>query len=64
MTTSADGTARLWDASTCSQRAALVSFNNGGWAVTDPEGSYDTDNPNESEGMHWVVRNEVIQFSN
>ena len=54
-----DGTSRTWDAATGGELAALLSFDENGWAVTDTSGRYDTSDPgNESDRsppISWVV---------
>jgi WD40 repeat protein/uncharacterized caspase-like protein len=57
LTGSPDGTARLWNSSTGTELASLVSFTEGGWAVVDPEGRYDTSDPNSSSSLYWVTDN-------
>ena len=32
----------------------MVSFNDGTWAVVDPEGRFDTNNLEEIRGLHWI----------
>lgn len=51
---SEDTTTRLWDFTTGKELAVLLSFDNGGWAVTDPEGRYDANDPDSTPGLVWV----------
>ncbi len=60
LTGSADNTARLWDLEEGRELCSLISFNDGTWAVTDPEGRYDASNDGDVEGLHWVVGMEPI----
>ena len=50
-----DGTARLWDAETGRELCRLISFADGTWAVTDPEGRYDGSDNGRVPWLHWVV---------
>ena len=52
--TSADGSMRIWDATTGGQLCALYVFNKGDWAVVDPEGRFDG-SPGGLKELHWVV---------
>ena len=56
-TGSDDTTTRLWDSASGKQLATLLSFGAGGWAVTDPEGRYDADDPDNTPGLVWVADN-------
>jgi WD40 repeat protein len=63
LTGSFDSTARLWDVATGTELAVLLSFDNGGWAVTDPEGRYDSNDPDNTPGLVWVTdSNRVIEL--
>ena len=63
LTGSIDTTTRLWDASTGKELATLLSFDNGGWAVTDTEGRYDSNDPDNTPGLVWVTdSNRVIEL--
>jgi WD40 repeat protein len=63
LTGSRDTTSRLWDAETGKQLATLLSFDNGGWAVTDAEGRYDSNDPDNTPGLLWVTdNNRVIEL--
>jgi len=54
-TASQDTTMRVWDAGTGRELAAILSFDNGGWAVTDGEGRYDANDPESTPGLVWVA---------
>jgi WD40 repeat protein/Tfp pilus assembly protein PilF len=56
------GITSVWDFATGKQVCALASFNDGSWAVTDPDGRYDASNPDEAIGLHWVAGTEVIEL--
>jgi WD40 repeat protein len=63
LTGSYDTTTRLWDATSGKQLATLLSFDKGGWAVTDPEGRYDSNDPDNTPGLAWVTdSNRVIEL--
>ena len=55
LTGSEDGTTRLWDAASGNWLATLVSFREGGWAVVDPEGRFDTNDLDGGAPLHWIV---------
>jgi WD40 repeat protein len=57
------GRIRLWDLGTGRHLATLVAFDNGGWAVTDPDGRYDSSDPDHAPGMHWVVDNRIVELA-
>jgi WD40 repeat protein/uncharacterized caspase-like protein len=54
-TTSDDGAVRLWEAATGRELCQLMSFADGTWIVTDPEGRFDTNAPDEIRALHWVL---------
>jgi WD40 repeat protein len=60
LTGSADGTAKLWNIQTGLEICSLISFDDGTWAVVDPEGRFDAANGGDIEGLHWVVGFETI----
>lgn len=60
LATSARGAARLWDAATGRESCSLLSFADGGWAVTDPQGRYDASAAGAVDGLHWVIGMEAI----
>lgn len=61
-TGSIDGTTRLWAVRTGRELCQLVSFGDGTWAVTDPEGRFDASNGGNVDGLHWVLDNEPIDL--
>ena len=63
LTGSSDGTTRLWDVATGGPLCTLVSFRDGSWAVTDPDGRFDASNGGDVEGLHWVVGVEVVALA-
>ena len=60
LSASTDGTVRVWDTLAGEERCALISFLDGGWAVVDPEGRYDSSGLGDAEGLHWVVGDQPI----
>jgi hypothetical protein len=56
-----DGTARLWDAASGKWLASLVSFREGGWAVVDPDGRFDTSNLDGGAPLHWIVDSDPMR---
>lgn len=61
-TTGSAGITTVWDFATGKQVCALISFTDGSWAVTDPNGRYDAANPDEAIGLHWVAGDEAIEL--
>ena len=57
------GATRLWDVATGKELCRLVSFQDGSWAVVDPDGRFDASNGGDVEGLHWVVGNEPIALN-
>lgn len=60
LTSSADGTARVWDFESGRLLCSLLSFQDGGWAVIDPEGRFDAADGGDVAGLHWAVGTESI----
>jgi WD40 repeat protein/uncharacterized caspase-like protein len=56
------GITSVWDFATGKQACSLISFDDGSWAVTDPDGRYDASNPDRAIGLHWVAGTEVIEL--
>jgi hypothetical protein len=61
LTGSYDTTTRLWDSATGRELATLLSFENGGWAVTDPDGRFDTSDLDGGAPLVWVVDSEPMR---
>ncbi|MBI5707361.1 MAG: caspase family protein [Armatimonadetes bacterium] len=59
VTVSSDNSARLWDLSTGKQICALYSFDDGNWAVIDPEGRFDCSDVQSTKGLHWVYEDQA-----
>lgn len=67
VTASSDGSVRIWDLSLQSLQAVLVSFWTPSfslleWAVTDPNGRYDSSDPDGVPGLYFVAGNDVIEL--
>jgi WD40 repeat protein len=60
LTGSADSTTRVFDAATGRQLATLLSFDHDGWAVTDAEGRYDSNDPDNTPGLVWVTGSDRV----
>ena len=58
---SADGTTRVWDVATGKELASLISFREGGWAVVDPEGRFDTSDLDGGAPLQWVVDDDPMR---
>ena len=52
---STDGTVKLWRVSDGAELATLVSFIDGSWVLTDPEGRFDTADLESMPHLHWVM---------
>lgn len=63
LTASWDATARLWDVATGKELGSLLSFTDGTWAVTDPEGRFDGSNEGGVTWLYWVLGLEPIELS-
>jgi WD40 repeat protein len=61
LTGSDDGTTKLWEMSTGRQLVTLVSFSDGGWAVVDPEGRFDTSDLDGEAPLVWVTETEPMR---
>jgi WD40 repeat protein len=62
-TSTPDGRARLWSTATGEELCTLIAFENGGWAVVDPQGRFDATNGGDIAGLHWVVGYEPIELA-
>lgn len=58
-----DGEVRLWDSRSLAELCRLVSFQNGGWAVIDPDGRYDACNGGDVQGLYWEIGEERVALS-
>jgi WD40 repeat protein len=63
LTASDDNQTRFWDANIGRELCSLISFKDGSWAVTTPEGRYDASDPDRIEGLHWVLGLEPIALN-
>jgi WD40 repeat protein len=50
-----DDWVRFWQTSTGKPLCALSRFDDGSWAVVDPQGRYDASNAGDTAGLHWVM---------
>jgi WD40 repeat protein/uncharacterized caspase-like protein len=55
-----DGTLKLWRVSDGSLLATLISFSDGRWAVTDPEGRFDVADLEDMPHLHWVMPDDPL----
>lgn len=56
-----DGTVRFWTVDSGRLVATLVSFEDGGWAVVDPDGRFDTESLDGDVPLRWVVSDEPFR---
>jgi WD40 repeat protein/uncharacterized caspase-like protein len=54
-----DGLVKLWD-QRLEELCTIVSRTDGSWVVSDPEGRFDTADPGEIRGLHWVWSNKPL----
>ena len=55
ITGSSDGTAKMWDSSSHAELCSLIAFNDGTWAVVDPEGRFDVPDLRKEVWLSWVA---------
>ena len=60
LTGSLDTTTRIWDAETGKELARLIVFENGGWAVVDPEGRFDTSDLDGGAPLAWIASSDPM----
>ena len=60
ITVGEDQTARLWRLNERKLLCTLVSFDDGRWAVVDPDGRFDASDGGDVDGLHWVIGTEAI----
>jgi WD40 repeat protein len=61
ITGSSDGTVRFWDSDSGEWISSLISFSDGGWAVVDPAGRFDTSELDGGAPLHWIVDDEPLR---
>ena len=57
---SGDDNLKLWHVSDGSLLATLISFSDGRWAVTDPEGRFDVADLEDMPHLHWVMPDDPL----
>ncbi len=55
LTVGADGFKRIFAVESGAEVCRFISFPGGDWVVVDPEGRFDTNNPGELRGLHWIA---------
>jgi WD40 repeat protein len=60
LTAASSGVVKIISVATRRELATLVSLADGSWTVTDAEGHYDASDPNRTEGLHWIIGDDVI----
>ncbi len=56
-----DGATMLWDVDTGQELARLYGFQDGSWAVVDPEGRFDTGKLEDNAALHWVIDSDPMR---
>lgn len=56
-----DGTTSLWDVESGKELATLYCFQNGNWAVVDPDSRFDTNDPHGDVPLHWIVDDDSMR---
>jgi WD40 repeat protein len=56
-----DGTTKLWDMETGKELASLYGFQDGSWAVVDPQGRFDADKIEGNVALHRVMDNDPVR---
>jgi WD40 repeat protein len=59
---SLDSSVRVWNAVTGDELAAVYAFGQGGWAVVDPEGRFDTNDLDGGAPLHWLVPDDPMHI--
>lgn len=57
---SLDGTTKLWDVKTGKELCSLISFDDGTWFVTAPDGRFDTNNLDSNAKIHWMTPDDPL----
>lgn len=57
----ADHAARLYESATGRLVAQMLTLEGGDWVVADPEGRFDTNNPEGVRGLHWVSPDDPLR---
>ena len=58
---SADRKTKLWDVATGKEICSLIALDDNDWAVTTPDGRFDTNKIEDSQGIHWVVSDDPLK---
>jgi WD40 repeat protein len=61
LTGSQDGAMAVWDFDSGQELCRLISFENGDWVVTAPDGRFDTNNLEHIAGLHWILGNDPLK---
>lgn len=60
ISSSLDGTTRLWDVKSGKELCDLISFDDGVWFVSAPDGRFDTNNLESNAGLQWIVADDPL----
>jgi WD40 repeat protein len=53
---SGDTKIKLWDVQSGRELGSLIALNQNDWAIVTPDGRFDTDLLDHTEGLHWVMK--------
>ncbi len=62
LTCGLDNTTRLWDINTGDELCKLFCLYDKGWTVVDPEGRFDTSDPEGLHALHWIFPDDPLKL--
>ena len=57
---SEDRKIKLWDVATGKELCSLIAIDENDWAVVAPDGRFDTNKIEDTQGLHWVVSDDPL----
>ena len=60
VSTSHDGTVRIWDFQTGKELVKIIELADGTWLVVDGYGRFDTNNLEKIQGVHWIMPDDPL----
>jgi WD40 repeat protein/uncharacterized caspase-like protein len=58
---SSDGKTKIWNVATGKEICSLIALDESDWVVTTPDGRFDTNRIEDSQGLHWVVSDDPLK---